>query len=132
MGSQPSRLLLGGTAATLIALGVFFITVLVADGGDNAYLYLAFSGGAFVVSGLPFALAALLPPGGARRLATRLSFGLLALIGILALLLLLLAVVVIPTQNYESSTVLLRHVVGLTTCMATLVVLILAYRRRRD
>ena len=90
MSAEPSRSLLGGTATALIALGVFFVTVLLADSGDNAYLYLAFSGGGLVAAGLPFALAALLPPGAARRLVTRVALGLVAVVGLLSLLLLLL------------------------------------------
>jgi hypothetical protein len=131
MSRQPSRALLGGTAAALSVLGALFITVLVADSGDNAYLYLAFSGGAMVVAGLPFALAALLPPGAARRWITRAALGLLALVGLLAILLLLLAVAVIPSQNYGSSTVLVSHVIGLITCIAVLGTVTMVYRRRR-
>ena len=131
MSAEPSRSLLGGTATALIVLGVFFVTVLVADSGDNAYLYLAFSGGELVAAGLPFALAALLPPGAARRLVTRVALGLFAVVGLLSLLLLLLAVGVIPSQNYPSNTVLVSHVIGLTTCIAVLGALTTAYRRRR-
>ena len=92
---------------------MFFAGVLVADSGDNAYSYLFLVGGALVVAAVPFALTALLPSGETRRAFTRAALGMLALVGLLALGLLLLSVAIIPSQDYQSDTVLINHLIGL-------------------
>ena len=112
-------------------LGLFFTTVLVADGGDNAYAYLAAVGGALIVAAVPFVVAALLPAGSGRRVLTGITLGLLAVIGVLSLALLILSVVIIPSQNYPSDTVLFNHIVALVALAVALVVLAWLYRRSR-
>ncbi len=129
--TQPSRALLAGTAAALAVLGSLFVTVLVADSNDNAYLYLAVVGGGLVLAALPFAIAALLPTGSVRRLVIRAAQVFLAFVGALGTALLLVAVAIIPSQNYGSHTVLVSHLVRLALLLAALVVLLRTYRHAR-
>ena len=129
MARQASRTVTGGTAAVLFVLGLFFTRVLVADAGDNAYIYLALIGGALIAVAVPFALATLLPAGGARRALVRVALGLLVVVGVLGLALLVLSVVIIPSQDYESDTVLINHLVGLMALIALLIALAAVYRR---
>ena len=99
---------------------MFFAGVLVADSGDNAYIYLLLVGGAFVAAAVPFAITALLPSGASRLALTRAALGFLALVGLLALGLLLVSVAVIPSQNYQSDTVLINHLIGLLALIVVL------------
>ena len=129
MAQQPARVLLG-SAAVLAILGVVFTTVLVADDGDNAYAYLAAVGVGLIVAAAPFAMAAILPAGGGRRALTRVALGLLALVGLLGSALLALSVLVIPSQDYESDSVLWNHVIALVALVAALALFTGIYRRR--
>ncbi len=130
MSSQPDRATLGGTAAGLLLLGAFFLQVLVADSSDNAYFYLFALGMALLIAALPFVLAALMPGGAPRRMTARLALGFLSVVGLPGLVLLIFAVLLIPFQNYESSQVLVSHVLGLVLLLAALIAMIFLYRRR--
>ena len=69
-GERLPRGLAAASAGLLVALGLFFVKVLVANPSDNAYLWIAILGVLVGVLAVPFALAAVAPAGAPRgRLA---------------------------------------------------------------
>ncbi|MBX5492865.1 MAG: hypothetical protein IRZ14_17075 [Chloroflexi bacterium] len=78
-----------GSALLLVALGIGYIQVLVANPSDNAYLWLWLYGVVLMASALPFALAAGLPWPQLRGRLAQLSVGLLWAVGVPGVALLL-------------------------------------------
>ena len=123
MESEAPRLVALATAAMLALLGVLFITLLV-DAGDNAYAFLWLAGAGLLGTSAPFFLAAAIRGERARRFVLAIARGIFAAVAILTLLGLAFAVALIPSQDYESSDVLVAHVAGLIlVAIAVLLVL---------
>src|SRR5688572_11919513 len=114
MDARSERYSSAVSALGLFAIGLLFATVLVANNQDSAYIGLWMIGGALVVSGVPYVLAAAVPAGGVRRRVLIGAVAFSALVGVLGLVILILSLVVIPSQDYADGGPLLRnHVIGL-------------------
>jgi hypothetical protein len=106
--------------ALLATLGVVFLRVLVADWGDNAYLWPALAGMGLVVAALPFALATLLPAR-ARRAATWLGTTLVWLLlaaSAVFVLPYLVATLVTSASDAPRDRAFLTHLLGLAAMAA--------------
>ena len=113
MESEAGRLFALATGAMLALLGVLFITLLVVDAGDNAYVFLWLAGAGLLATSPPFLLAAAISRQRARRLVLAVARGIFVAVAALTLLGLAFAVVLVPSQDYESSDVLVAHVAGM-------------------
>lgn len=78
------------SAALVAGTGLLFMAVLVANPSDNAYLWIWLLGWLLVAIAVPFALAAMLPAGAARRWIARAAVALVWGVGLAGALLLLL------------------------------------------
>ena len=112
MESEAPRLVALATAAMLALLGVLFITLLV-DAGDNAYVFLWLAGAGLLGTSAPFFLAAAIRGERARRFVLAIARGIFAAVAALTIVGLAFAVVLVPSQDYESSDVLVAHVAGM-------------------
>ncbi len=118
------RLLTALGAVALVALGVVFMRVLVANTSDNAYLWLALIGLLLFLPAAPFALATLLPERAGRRLVVRIGLWLLIGVAVLAGVLLIFSLAIIPSQGYDYDPRVFRnHLIGFVVLAVTLPVL---------
>jgi hypothetical protein len=122
------RLLAAVAALGLIGLAALFTRMLVVDSGDNAYLVLWLAGAAYAGSSLPFLVAMVAIPRSVHRWALRLGRWGVVAISALVSVLLAASVALIPSQGYETTDVLVAHVVGLGISVAILAVLLFGGR----
>lgn len=125
---MPSRAATGIRAVVLMGLALFFPAVLVRNWSDNAYIFFPLAGVALFLLSLPFAIATLLPGGRTREYVARAGVVLVWIVGGLCCLVLLRSVIPAATQ-YETSTVLISHLVGLALLLP--VVFGIGWRLRR-
>lgn len=111
-------------AVMLASLGILFITLLVVDANDNAYLYLWLAGAGLLATSLPFLISAAIPGQRAHRLVLAVARGLFFVVAALALLLLGFSVVLVPSQGYETSGVFVAHVIGLFLVATAAIVIV--------
>ncbi len=103
------------------AAAALYLYLLVANWSDNAYIGIALIGFALEPVGVLWTLAALLPYGGARRIAVLAAAALLWLVGLLGLIILVPSIAIIPSQPYPTNQVLISHLAALAALLATLV-----------
>ena len=112
------RGLAGLSAAVLIALGLLFVRLLVANPSDNAYLALWLAALLLWSAAPPFALAVVLPGGGVRRVVVKVGLTALGVAGAASAVLLGWSLLVIPPQDYAyDARVLRHHVLGLAALL---------------
>jgi hypothetical protein len=129
MDKRSDRLRTGSSAAVLAFVGLMFLTVLVADPGDDAYLVLLMLGGALIVSAIPYAAAALLPDGRPRRASLIGALVLSLLVGTVGTAILVCSLLAIGLGDYRYDPFVLRnHVIALGAFVAIHGALFLAFQ----
>src|ERR1051325_302327 len=103
----------------LALVGAAFLTVLVANWNDNAYIDLALIGVALVISSIPFGIAAFLNHSTVYRLAVPFGKGLIWIISALGLFILIQSLIIIPSQSYPTNRVFISHLLGLVLLIPT-------------
>lgn len=117
------------SALILAGLGLLFLNVLVVNGNDNAYLWVALIGNGLLLASVPFAFAAALPPGPVQRMVTRSGVVLVWLLGIFGTVLLGLGLVIVVMQRPWQAQVFVSHLAGLVLLVPS--VLLVGYRLNR-
>ena len=125
LGTDPPRWVTGGSALLLSGVATLYLKVLVADWGDNAYLWLAFIGYALFPIIVVFAVATLLPHDAFRRIVVALGVAFTFAFGVISVLALVQALIVIPSQNYRTNQVFISHLAGLVTLLPALVAILI-------
>ncbi len=129
---EPARALTLVDVPLLAGLGLVFLRVLIRNGGDNAYLLIAFIGFWLMAASVPFALATVIPHGRLRRWTVAIGFSGLYVIGSVSVL--ALGLIVAPTQADIRSEVYDSHALGLLMLGPVLALMLLGYQflgRRR-
>lgn len=129
---QTGRVVACAVGLGLVAEGLLFLRVLVANWSDNAYLGLAIIGVLLLVAVVPWLIAAAVSSGRPRRVAIIAALVLLSAVVILGVVILVQGLLVIPSQHYADSRILRNHVAGLSALLVTAVtVWMLVVRSRR-
>src|SRR5258708_31522916 len=97
--SSPDRAATGVRALILLALAVFFPTVLVRNGSDNAYIFFPLAGIALFILSLPFIAATIAPAGLVRIILARFGVSFVRVVGGLCCVTLVIFVIQIIAQH---------------------------------